>query len=120
MMNTRSIRFQLLAWYAALLFSAFAIFGVFMYAALGGLLRQNLRDTLVHRARQVARSMNANSNHLSPGWLRDEISLHYAPESSGRFVRITTDRTNVVYLSGLPEDRSFDPAEVHFVGQPVR
>ncbi len=112
-LNTRSIRFQLLAWYATLLFCAFAVFGVFMYAALGGLLRQNLRDTLIHRARQVARSMNANSNLISPDWLRDEIGLHYAPESSGRFVRITTGETNVIYLSGIPQDRSFDPAEIH-------
>jgi heavy metal sensor kinase len=118
-MNTRSIRFQLLAWYAVLLFCAFAVFGLFMYAALGGLLRQNLRDTLAHRARQVARTMGANSNLMSPDSLREEISLHYAPESSGRFVRITSQRTNVLYLSGLPQDRSFDPQDVQLPPETV-
>ena len=32
-MNTRSLRFQLLSWYIALLVAAFAVFGGFMYFA---------------------------------------------------------------------------------------
>src|SRR4051794_22732844 len=108
-MNTRSIRFQLLAWYAALLLAAFTAFGLFMYAHLGSFLRKNLGDTIGRRAQQIARGIAASPNRENPEWLRDEISVHYAPESSGRFVRVSLGGTNILYHSGPPHDRSFDP-----------
>jgi heavy metal sensor kinase len=114
-MNTRSIRFQLLAWYAALLLAAFTAFGLFMYAHLGSFLRKNLGDTIGRRAQQIARGIAASPNRENPEWLRNEISVHYAPESSGRFVRVSLGGTNILYHSGPPHDRSFDPSEVPLV-----
>ncbi len=115
-MKPRSIRFQLLVWYASILLAAFAAFGVLMYAALDGFLRQNLRTTLAHRAKQIARTIVVNSNRLSSTWLQEEIGLHYAPESSGRFVRVSRPDRTVLYQSGPPQDRSFEPAEVPLTG----
>lgn len=108
-MNTRSLRFQLVVWYTALLLAAFGAFGLFMYAALGGFLRHGLRETLERRAQQIARGINANAARLSSDWLSDEIELHYAPQTSGRFVRLSIGGTNVLYRSGTPQDRTFDP-----------
>jgi heavy metal sensor kinase len=111
-MNTRSIRFQLLAWYAALLTASFAVFGLFMYGALGTFLRQNLKDNLARRAHMIAHSISLRGDKLTPEWLQEEIGSRYAPESSGRFVRVSRGGTNILYESKAPHDNSFQPWEV--------
>src|ERR1051325_11016938 len=95
-MNTRSIRFQLLAWYAVLLTAAFVVFGLFMYAALGTFLRQSLKENLARRAHQIAHSISLHGTAVSKEWLQDEIGSRYAPESSSRFVRVTQGATNIL------------------------
>jgi heavy metal sensor kinase len=42
----------------------------------------------------------------------DEINEHYAPELNNRFVRVTRDDGSVMYASGQPENRSFDPSKL--------
>jgi hypothetical protein len=110
-MNTRSIHFQLLVWYAALLVAAFAMFGLFMYAAVGTYMRQSLRETLSRRARQIARTIELEKT-VTPDLLQAEIESIYAPQTSDRFFRVTLGGTNVLYQSGMPNDRSFDPAAI--------
>ena len=41
-----------------------------------------------------------------------EVEELYAPEANERFIRITRDDGHVVYASGEPHDRSFDPTRV--------
>lgn len=107
-MNTRSIRFQLLSWYVALLMTSFALFGGFMYLAVRQFLEQNLEDNLSRRARLIEHTA-LSAKEISPAWLRDHIGNVYAPETSSRFVRITRAQTNILYQSGMPQDASFDP-----------
>ena len=53
-MNTRSLRFQLFTWYAALLLGSFALVGVATYIALERSLTGALEQTQVRRARSSA------------------------------------------------------------------
>ena len=53
-MNTRSIRFRLVAWYAGLLVIVFVILGGRMYGGLKLYLEQSLRTAQIRRAQQIA------------------------------------------------------------------
>jgi heavy metal sensor kinase len=107
--NTRSIKFRLIAWYAGWLGVLFLIFGIVVYQGLDYYLKRALQDALEMRTRQVAR--------LVKGWdldreaLRKEIQTRFAPEVNNRFTRLTIDG-EVRYTSGAPADGSFDPAAV--------
>ena len=48
-MNTRSLSFRLVAWYASLLTGVFVLLGVIMYADLRFFLENNLRQTQARR-----------------------------------------------------------------------
>lgn len=115
-MNRRSLRFQLIAWYAALLLGFFGVLGTATYLALRGYLEGALKESQLRRARQIAqwplgeltKLTKDNEQHLAT-----EIADRYEPESNNRFVRITRHdgrRIRVVYVSGPPKDQSFDPA----------
>src|SRR4029077_14503 len=47
-----------------------------------------------------------------PLHIRSEIEARYAPESNDRFIRVTNSDGMVVYLSGEPNDQSFNPKDV--------
>ncbi|HWH69166.1 MAG TPA: hypothetical protein VNT26_07260, partial [Candidatus Sulfotelmatobacter sp.] len=63
-MNTRSLKFQLIAWYAGLLLGCFALLGVVTYGALQRSLVGALKENQMRRARQIAQL------------LREEIQRH--------------------------------------------
>lgn len=114
-MNTRSLRFQLLAWYTSLLVVAFTAVGFFLFVAVKQLLLQNLRELLSKRARQIAHITTQTDEALTAAWLRGQIATLYAPEtpeSNGRFVRVATDTGQILFQSGMPADGSFDPAAI--------
>jgi len=52
-MNTRSLKFQLIAWYAGVLLGVFAIMAVSTYLALRSSLVASLTETQLRRARQI-------------------------------------------------------------------
>ena len=53
-MNTRSLKFQLIAWYAALLAGGFLLLAAVTYLALQGSLVGALKESQLRRARQIA------------------------------------------------------------------
>ncbi|HTD66153.1 MAG TPA: ATP-binding protein [Candidatus Limnocylindria bacterium] len=108
-MNTRSLKFRLVAWYAGWLTVLFLVFGVFVYFSLGHYLEKSLREALFRRARQVADTVERSA--LEWNVLGQEIQNHFAPEANNRFTRVTLDGV-VKYTSGFPNDRSFGPATV--------
>ena len=55
-MNTRSLSFRLVAWYASLLTAVFILLGVIMYIDLRHFLENNFRETQARRAQQIADS----------------------------------------------------------------
>ena len=111
-MNTRSIRFRLIAWYVGLLTAVFVLLGSVMVFRLKGYLENNLLDSQTRRAQQIAETLVANIGKTGEAYVSNEIKSLYAPELSGRFIRITRKDGSTLYVSGPPADQSFDPTEV--------
>jgi len=108
--NTRSLKFQLIAWYAGLLTVCFAVLGVVTYVVLQHSLVGSLRENQLRRARQVAQLLGERLQQGTAIQVGEEIEARYAPALNGRFVRITRRDGAVLYLSSPPRDQTFDPA----------
>jgi len=108
-LNTRSLKFRLIAWYAGWLTVLFVVFGIFVYASLAHYLKEALREALARRARQVADIVLRSS--LDTATLGQEIQKHFAPEANNRFTRALINGS-VIYVAGPPADGSFNPQAV--------
>lgn len=109
-MNTRSLKFQLIAWYAGLLIACFGLLGVVTFLALQNSLVGALKESQLRRARQVAQLLSDEVEHRSEAQVGREIEARYAPGLNGRLVRLTRPDGTELYLSPAPRDQSFDPA----------
>src|SRR5580698_3602975 len=107
-MNTRSIRFRLVAWYAGLLIVVFVILGGAMYGGIRIYLERSLGEQQVRRAVQIADTLLANIAQTGEAHVVNEINSWFAPETNDRFIRITHADGSVLYLSANPKDLSFD------------
>jgi len=111
-MNTRSIRFRLVVWYAGLLMAVFILLGILMYGGLKLYLEESLSKAQVRRAQQIADTLLANIGNTGEAHVINEINAWFAPETNDRFIRITRGDASVLYLSQSPRDASFDASEV--------
>jgi heavy metal sensor kinase len=107
-MNTRSLRFRLIMWYAGLLTSVFLLCGVTMCQALRHYLKQSLAESLLRRTRQITISLLADVGKTGEPFVVDEIKARYAPENYDRFVRLSRKDGTIIYASGRAA--TFDPA----------
>jgi heavy metal sensor kinase len=112
-MNTRSIRFRLAAWHVALYTAAFALLGGLLYVTVRDYLDDTILQTQARRARQIAETLVANVPATGEDYVVREIKALYAPELGDRFIRVTRSDGSLLYLSGPPDDQSFDPARVN-------
>jgi len=112
-MNTRSLKFRLVTWYAGWLAALFVVFGIFVYQSLSYYLKDSLRESLARRARQVADL----AQRTTVDWetTGGEIQTHFAPEANSRLTRVTING-EILYVSGPPADASFDPLAVPAAG----
>ena len=111
-MNARSLRFQLIAWYAGLLTVCFALIGVVTYLALQNSLVGALRETQLRRARQVGQLLLEQAQNHSEARVGREVELRYAPGANDRFVRVTRGDGTLLYLSDAPREQNFAPDDV--------
>jgi heavy metal sensor kinase len=107
-MNSRSIRFRLIAWYAGLLTAVFLLFGIALYQVLRGYLEHSLAQTLIRRSDQIAVSLLADVDKTGERYVADQIAIRYAPENYDRFIRISRPDGSALYASGRAG--SFDPS----------
>jgi heavy metal sensor kinase len=107
--NTRSLKFRLVAWYAGWLTVLFVVFGFFVYTSLAHYLKRDLQAALARRARQVADLVQRSP--LPWDALGREIHTHFAPEANSRLTRVSVDG-EITYISGRPTDGSFNPQSV--------
>jgi len=114
MMNTRSLRFRITAWYAGLLAGTLIVFGVSVYLGLERYLDWTLQGTLVAECRTIATQLLSQLPAKDKEWLATEINEAYAPEVNGLFIRVVHQDKGVVYLSGAPKDGTFDPGRIPF------
>ncbi len=119
-MTTRSIRFQLTAWYASLVPAVFVLVGAVMFASLSRYLEKNLAENQLRRARQIADTLLLNVKQTGQDYVSREIQALYAPENNDRFIRITRPDGTVLYLSGVPRDQVFSPADVPLLRREFR
>jgi heavy metal sensor kinase len=111
-MNTRSLRFQLVAWYAALLTGCFVLIGAATYVVLQSSLVGALQETQLRRARQVGQLLLDEIRGPGEARVGEEVQARYAPDLNGRFVRITRGDGSLLYVSPAPNDQTFVPGEV--------
>jgi heavy metal sensor kinase len=109
-MNTRSLKFQLIGWYAGLLLGLFGLLGVSTYWALRTSLAGSLKENQLRRARQIGQLLREEVQRRDEGDVGREVQARYAPDLNERFVRIARWDGGVVYLSPTPKSQSFDPA----------
>lgn len=111
-MNTRSLKFQLVGWYAGVLTGCFVLLAVATYLALEKSLVGSLRETQLRRARQVSELVRQEVQKRGEARVGQEVEVRYAPEINDRFVRITQHGGVQVYLSPAPTSQSFEPATI--------
>lgn len=111
-MNHRSLAFRLGAWYTLLLSAIFILVGAGTFFGLQHYLRSNLRNSLSRRSAQVEEILIQAPADATSSAIAREIEDRVAPEFNNRFVRVTRVPATVVYRSGAPTDRSFDPSVV--------
>jgi heavy metal sensor kinase len=111
-MNIRSIRFRLAALYGGLLVILGFAFGAYCYWRLDRVLSLDLEELFTHRAERIADTLLTNLEKDGEAYVGKEIETRYAPEANDRFIRVTNGNGMVVYLSGKPNDQSFDPQAV--------
>jgi heavy metal sensor kinase len=110
--NTRSLSFRLVAWYAGLLACIFVLLCSLLYLDLSHYLETNLWQSQERRAHQIADALLARINETGPAYVASRAKEWYQPEVSDRFIRITQVAGQVIYASTAPVDGSFNPAEV--------
>ncbi len=108
----RSLRFKLIGWYAGLLLFVMLAFAAYTYAKLDRYLLGVLSQTLSRRALQIGDTLLARIVQAGEPYVRGEIETLYAPSVNDRFIRVTRGDGSVLYVSGPPNDRSFDPASI--------
>ena len=111
-MNHRSLPFRLGALYTLLMGGTFIVVGATIFLGLQHYLRSNLRDSLMRRSTQVEQIVAQTGSALTDAAIAQEIETRVSPEFNNRFVRVTRLPERIVYRSGPPADRSFDPAFV--------
>ncbi len=111
-MNTRSISFRLVAWYAGLLAVIFLLLCALLYLDLRHFLENDLRQSQSRRARQIANTLLVHVKQTGEPFVAHQTADWYDPDINDRFIRITRADGTLVYVSAAPKDGSFDPAEI--------
>ena len=101
-MNSRSLSFRLVTWYAGVLTVVFVLLGALTFISLRHYLEANVLDNQARRARQIAATLVARASRDSEGAMAAQVENLYSPESNDRFIRITRADGTVVYASGSP------------------
>jgi heavy metal sensor kinase len=111
-MNSRSIKFRLVAWYAGLLTVIFLLLCALLYLDLRNFLESSLREAQARRVHQLCDRLLVDVKTKGEPDVISQIKDWFAPESTDRFIRISRADGTVVYASGAPKDGAFDPADV--------
>ncbi|CAN5376951.1 N/A [soil metagenome] len=114
-MNPRSLVFRLSAWYAGVCFVVCLALAACTYFWLLHYLTALLAGTLERRVDQISALWELHATDHDKKEIITEIRISYAPEQNDRFIRIRREDGQVLYSSGSPTDKRFDPAEIPFL-----
>ena len=93
-----SLRARVTSWYGGLLTVTLLIFGSAVYLGLRNYLFTTLERTLRNESANIVQEFVANVDAKGTQWLAGEIEESYAPESDGRYIRISREG-QVLYQS---------------------
>ncbi len=110
-METRSLRFRLIVWYAVGIALVFGLATLFLYNGVRHYLEASVSETQIRRAQRIA-SFLPSLEPFPIDAISARIGSDFAPEATSRFIRITAADGRVLYESGAPADASFDPRYV--------
>jgi heavy metal sensor kinase len=113
--NTKSIRFRLIAGYTSLITVVVLGFGTYTYMKVNTYLSLVLEQSLLRRAEAIATSLKADINRVGETAVAKEVQVRYTPEQNDRFIRMSEQKEGVFYVSGQPIDQSFDASKVPLV-----
>jgi heavy metal sensor kinase len=97
--NTRSLSFRLVAWYAGLLTLVFLLLGAVMFAVVANDLQSSMRNDQIRRAQQISDTLLKGISHSDESTLATSVEDLYAPEANDRFIRITRGDGTVLFES---------------------
>lgn len=110
-MNFRSIHFKLTIWYVGLLTSLLILFSISVYIGLERYMKWTLKESLIKQAEQIGQTLIINVKQSGEAYVVDEINEHFAPEINSRFISVLRADGSMLYICGLPKDKSFDPGK---------
>ena len=87
-------------------------FGIYTYFKVDAYLNQALRDSLLHRAQSIATMFQTDVMAQGENAVIDHAKARFTPEENDRFCRISEKRAGILYVSGEPNDKSFEPRRV--------
>jgi heavy metal sensor kinase len=114
--NTKSIRFRLIAGYTGLITVVVLGFGIYTYMKVDNYLRLVLEQSLLRRAEAIATSLKTDIYRLGETGFAKQVQVRYTPEQNDRFIRMSERKQGVFYVSGQPIDRSFTASKVPLPG----
>lgn len=109
-MNASSIQVRLTAWYTLLISLAAIGFGAYTYFSLEHRLYDVLQTMLAQRILHLREDIAPVI--ADPQALARKIADIYSPEQNDRFIRISRADGHILYVSGTPRERSFDPSRI--------
>ncbi len=98
-MNSRSLSFRLVAWYASLLTLVFLLLGAVMFGVVASDLQSSMSNNQMRRAQQISDTLLRGISHSDEHALATSVETLYAPEANERFIRITRGDGMVLFQS---------------------
>ena len=92
MMNTRSLRFRITAWYAGLLAGTLMVFGASYIWGWSDIWIGLFRERWLSECRTIGTELLSQLPAKDNSWLATEINEAYAPEVNGLFIRVVHRR----------------------------
>ena len=99
-----TLRARVTTWYVGLLAAALLVFGAALYFGVESYLRTSLEHSLTAEANNILSTFLSQEEIKGAAWMQGEIAEAYAPEISGRFIRVTRQDGTVLYQSGDTRD----------------
>ena len=111
-MNLSSLRVRVSTWYVGLLATALIVFGAVLYFAVQDYLKSSLQRSLSGASSAIATNFLSFEEEKGVPWMTGEIIEAYAPEQSGRFIRITRQDGKILYQTGDSRDPYIDAQDI--------
>jgi signal transduction histidine kinase len=111
-MNVRSIHFRLISWYTLLMFIICLAFGAYTYHGLSNRLYETLDLNMKRRTYVIGKAILNFFAERGVNYLNNEIQTIFSPEENSRFIRITDENGKVIYASGMPQNKKFNPSDI--------